>query len=301
MRSLTVRVSVTTVAVALASYGIASIWLSSPIASSTPWLWCILLILKCLLLSTFVMGTLSLVLLLLWCKRNVGITHEGAKCARALPSKLGPCPYHKLDGREITCFTYNSDLHLMRFAKGLMCVARKDQYVVAKPYTVSFKLGNGDSKCITVPKGMLSDLSSAPFPLQCIVGRVGPHLEATIVHDYLYVAWQDYTNIECVSDKSYAKECDKNDSTCIEMTQGERRKFADRLMLEGMRESGMGCMAYLIYWGVRIGGGCTFRGKNPLRYVDLGECNCGEGAGCKHCDNDTSDGGSCCECASANA
>ncbi len=68
---------------------------------------------------------------------------------------------------------------------------KKDaDYIVALPYTVSFKL-DGETRSLTVPKGMLTDLVSVPSLARLIIGRVGPHLEAAIVHDFLYIAWQD--------------------------------------------------------------------------------------------------------------
>lgn len=318
MRFLTIfKVLVTALAVALAAYGISSIWCPVYLAgleTLISWLCCVLSYTDSALLSALIFLVLLLVLFLLWrkrrsevihcllSKRNSDVTHEGTKCARSFLPKLPPCPYYKLNGKEIACFKYKSDLHLMRFAKGIKSVARKDQYVVAKPYTVSFKLGNGSSKCITVPKGMLTDLSSAPFPLRCIVGRVGPHLEATIVHDYLYIAWQDYEEAGCVCDAECAKKCDEKDSRCAEMTQAEKREFADRIMLEGMKASGMGCKAYLIYWVIRVGGGCVFLGRNQLRYVDLGKCKCSDDSRCTSGDGNAScDCGSRCECESAEA
>ncbi len=37
---------------------------------------------------------------------------------------------------------------------------------------------------------MLTDLASVPRVARGIVGKVGPHLEASIVHDFLFIAWQ---------------------------------------------------------------------------------------------------------------
>ena len=42
---------------------------------------------------------------------------------------------------------------------------------------------------LLVPKGTPTDFSSVPAALRPIVSRVGAHLEASIVHDYLYDAW----------------------------------------------------------------------------------------------------------------
>jgi hypothetical protein len=66
---------------------------------------------------------------------------------------------------------------------------REASYITIEPYTVDFMV-DGARKSVTVPAGMLTDLTSVPRLVRNIVGRVGPHLEAAIVHDYLYVAWQ---------------------------------------------------------------------------------------------------------------
>ena len=94
---------------------------------------------------------------------------------------------------------------------------------------------------IRAPRGTLTDLSSAPRLLRPFVGRVGPHLEATVVHDYLYVGWQVF-NLTPTDDM---------------------RLFSDKVMLAAMLASGMGCKAYAIYWAIRLFGTCIFYGRNP--------------------------------------
>ena len=43
------------------------------------------------------------------------------------------------------------------------------------------------------PAGMLTDLATSRWFTKPVLGRVGPHLEAAIIHDYLSIAWQDVT------------------------------------------------------------------------------------------------------------
>ncbi len=62
-------------------------------------------------------------------------------------------------------------------------------YVVLEDYTVEFKF-NGVLRQFTVPKGMLTDLCSIPRIFRIMFGRVGPWLEAAIVHDALFCLWQ---------------------------------------------------------------------------------------------------------------
>ncbi len=100
-----------------------------------------------------------------------------------------PDPYPG-DFEKVTDFKYETRLALAREPDALENAARaKVSYIVDEDYTVSFKV-HGADRSVTVPRGMLTDLASVPRAARSIVGAVGPHLEASIVHDYLYIAWQ---------------------------------------------------------------------------------------------------------------
>ena len=106
------------------------------------------------------------------------------------------------------------------------------------------------------------------------VGRVGPHLEASIIHDYLYIAWQ-VKNVDATE---------------------ERRRFADDLMLAAMKAAGMGCKADIIYRAIRLFGKPVFEGRNPepliLCSTELPKC-CGNEADerteCADCESRSSE------------
>ena len=92
--------------------------------------------------------------------------------------------------QQVTDFQYTSRLVLAREPDVLLMRDKaKVSYIVDQDYTVAFKVDSVD-KSLTVPRGMLTDLSSVPWGARNIVDRVGPHLEASIVHDYLFIAWQ---------------------------------------------------------------------------------------------------------------
>ncbi len=150
--------------------------------------------------------------------------------------------------KDISGFGYDSDLRVARRRAGLSCRDREAQYIVAERYSVSFDLDHR-RRTITVPRGMLSDLASVPRPFRWLVGRVGPHLEASIIHDYLYIAWQRQN---LPPDK-------------------HMRRFADRLMLIAMNAAGMRCKARLIYWAVRLFGCWAFFDRNPGPLVLCGD------------------------------
>lgn len=259
---------------AVAIYGLASVWSTISLTVSVPWLWYALRLAQDIVVSGLIVVPAFVVLGMIWCKGFRSKIGEGNKCVEFDLRKVQANPYPRDPKGKITAFEYKSDLHLLRFSMGLKGVSRKDQYIVAAPYTVSYQL-NGSKRTITVPKGMLTDLSSAPFPLNSIVGRVGPHLEATIVHDYLYVAWQD---------QEHGLDTEAN------------RKFADKIMLEGMKASGMRCMAYLIYAVIYVFGCLAYYGRDSIRYVYLSDCKSCNDKDCK-CD----DRNSCDDCCSRGA
>ena len=98
-------------------------------------------------------------------------------------------PYPR-EFERVSDFNYDSPLVLARMPHVL--VRRKlagVSYIVFQDYTVSFSV-DGEPTTLTVPRGMLTDLASVPRLARSFVGKVGPHLEASIVHDYLFIAWQ---------------------------------------------------------------------------------------------------------------
>jgi Protein of unknown function (DUF1353) len=94
---------------------------------------------------------------------------------------------------------------------------------------------------------MLTDLASVPRVARWLVDRVGPHLEAAIVHDFLYIAWQD------VAGGRGARE--------------EDRRFADELMRVAMESAKVGATSrFVIHNAVRSFGGRAFEEPNERRY-----------------------------------
>ncbi len=104
-------------------------------------------------------------------------------------------PYPDGDWSEITEIEYIDPLILRRNVKGLVFRRDKDKdalYILAEDYRIRYRLDGEDTdRFVTAPQGMLTDLASVPRLARPVVGKVGPHLEASIVHDFLYIAWQD--------------------------------------------------------------------------------------------------------------
>ena len=160
-------------------------------------------------------------------------------------------PYPDEDWSEITAFEYGTPLHLYRAIESVQRREGVDaDYIVWRDYSVRYRLDEEDEfREITVPGGMLTDLASVPSVARSVVGRVGPHLEASIVHDFLYIAWQDV-------DGRGARD--------------EDREFADKLMRVAMEKAGVsGWKRFIIYNAVRTFGGGPYRREDDTRYVKI--------------------------------
>lgn len=93
--------------------------------------------------------------------------------------------------KKITKFKFINNLYLARAKKAIVSGGNREaEYIVAGTYACSCEV-DGKNWNIEIPSGMLTDLASVPALARPLVGRVGPHLEAAIVHDFLFVAWQD--------------------------------------------------------------------------------------------------------------
>jgi hypothetical protein len=104
-------------------------------------------------------------------------------------------PYPPKGWKRIGDFRYDSHLYLMRAKKRIQRGGdRESQYLTATEYVCSYRLDDEPQRReIRVPSGMLTDLASVPWAARLVVNRIGPHLEAAIMHDFLFIAWQDVT------------------------------------------------------------------------------------------------------------
>ncbi|MCZ6588301.1 MAG: DUF1353 domain-containing protein, partial [Alphaproteobacteria bacterium] len=97
-------------------------------------------------------------------------------------------PYPTGEWSEISDFKYLTPMILRREAEAVKNRGDKEkdaEYILGEEYRVSYKL-DGQDREIKVPRGMLTDLSSAPrIATLAGIGRVGTHLEASLVHDFM--------------------------------------------------------------------------------------------------------------------
>lgn len=252
------RIACSVVVIVLAGIALTVIW-NPDVFASVDWLIAILFDLS-LTLVVLLVALASIAWC--WCPApRVRVDSSDHETRDATDNEELPCPYPATYNKQlISGFQYSSDLHLVRLKKRLPEIGPEEQYIVAKDYEVCFRL-NDSKRSVKVPRGMLSDLATVPIVFRWVVGRVGPHLEATIVHDYLYMAWQ-------LESKSAS-----------EKKMSEMRRFSDDLMFAAMKEAGMGCKAHLIYIAVRLFGRCIFhrKKKKPLILPSEHWSNCSDG------------------------
>lgn len=148
--------------------------------------------------------------------------------------------------RDVQTVEFVSPLVLRRNIRGIKRGDHEVSYILDRAYRVTAVI-DGVFWNITVPEGMLTDLASVPWWGRWFAGRVGKHLEAAIVHDFLYIAWQDIDG---------------------EVDMDAARLFADRVFLAGMKAAGVGWLRRTVmYSAVRVAGGRLFRSRDEPRYV----------------------------------
>lgn len=137
---------------------------------------------------------------------------------------------------------YVDPLVLIRFPEALQMEKGTDpRYVLERDYRVVIS-AEGQTWEITAPAGMKTDLASVPALFRVFVGRVGRHLEAAVVHDYLYATLNQQPA-----------------GAALEA----RRRFADEVMLVLMQAAKVP-LAWPIFLAVRLFGGRSVRRRVPV-------------------------------------
>jgi len=116
-------------------------------------------------------------------------------------------PYPDAGDVEVSNFAYFDVLHLARHPKAPPDLGSRAKWQVSRDYRVQFDVAAGGQRWrqeLAVPRGLFNDLSSVPRPLWSLIGPIGPHLEASIVHDYLYMAWTDHRDTPRRADRDFA-------------------------------------------------------------------------------------------------
>lgn len=108
-------------------------------------------------------------------------------------------PYPPTTDFRIVDVRYADHLQIVRYAARPKGSPDDSEWQLSEDYVlevdIDYQADKGDIRHetwrLTVPQGMYSDLSSVPAFGRWIVSKVGPHLEASVIHDYLYLKWTD--------------------------------------------------------------------------------------------------------------
>ena len=160
------------------------------------------------------------------------------KCFACLPdAHENPYPDRQVEVGDVAL---QSDLVLLRTREALINRDNgEDVYLLGAPFRVTWKGDGGAGGEITVPAGFITDLTSVPPLFRLFVSRAGPWLEAAVVHDYLYIAWQ-------LVDGRGPRDLD--------------RKFADDIMFAAMKEANVSAWRrWGIYLALRVAGRWTYQ------------------------------------------
>ncbi|MYJ94555.1 MAG: DUF1353 domain-containing protein [Proteobacteria bacterium] len=159
--------------------------------------------------------------------------------------KIVPNPYPSVKWKEVE-FQYLEDQNLL-LQRNASRVSHRALAVVCKNYEIHYTLDNGKYEgSIIVPATFITDGISIPKWATKLTGikRWGKGIEAAVVHDYLYVAWQ------YMGKKRGPKRKDK--------------KFADELFRAGLLAAGVSknktCLMYLA--SDSDTGWAIYKGKN---------------------------------------
>lgn len=95
----------------------------------------------------------------------------------------------------ITDYFQLDDLHLLRWRLRPPNIAA--QFQIARDFRVQFRISDAPKRTVlTVPNGMLTDLASIPQVAQAAISKLGPHIEAAVVHDYLCTREGDFEDAD---------------------------------------------------------------------------------------------------------
>jgi len=169
---------------------------------------------------------------------------------RAAPPR--PVDPYPADWHRVSDFEYLSPLSLIRPVANLIDRLGEDgDYVLQHDFDCAVRV-DGRRHVMTAPRGLVTDLTSVPPGLRGLVGRVGPWLEAAIIHDYLYVAWSFLPG---------------------RAPQERDRLFADEVMRLAMEAARVRARRrWAIYLGLRALGARAYARADPDRaFADLGD------------------------------
>ena len=122
--------------------------------------------------------------------------------------KPGRDPFPVTAIAKITDLEYLDELKFVRHARVHVKKTPQSLWQLSADFgarmTAHPKGGDPYPLTITAPRGLYTDLASVPKALWWVVGPIGRHLEASIIHDYLYMAWSDFRDAAVRRDWDFA-------------------------------------------------------------------------------------------------
>ena len=136
---------------------------------------------------------------------------------------------------------YLTELVVRRYRRGIPGRA----FITAEPLEVQMP----DGSRLRAPASMATDLASVPRAFRPFFDRLGPMLEASVIHDAAYCG-QLQLRFEHRGSLQWP-------------LAGLNRREADRAFWELLRAAGVGrCRAWLLWCAVRVGGRRAWRGRS---------------------------------------
>ena len=124
------------------------------------------------------------------------------------PWNPGRNPFPHQPITRITGFEYLDELKFVRHATVHVDKQPKSLWQLSADFRVRLIVhpagGEPYPTTIRAPRGLYTDLASVPKAFWWLVGPIGRHLEASIVHDYLYMAWTDFREKATRQDWTFA-------------------------------------------------------------------------------------------------
>jgi len=105
---------------------------------------------------------------------------------------VNPYPLAPLSDEGLTDCAFLDPLDL-RFHR-VPLTPNAGNWQLLRDFRFQFRIPEESSlRTIAAPRGMCTDLASVPKLLWPIIGPYGDHLGASIIHDYLFMAWTDFS------------------------------------------------------------------------------------------------------------
>lgn len=169
--------------------------------------------------------------------------HAGRAAVAGGGRRVASIGYHEVMAPRLTDFRYMASLHLRRDLQG------RGRWIIVD-LTYPFVWEEDDTRWYkgTVPANFETDLASIPQPVQWLISKLDAHVEAAVVHDYLYRFGARGIELELTN--VFGRPC----TPPRFVTRTIDRRTADRVFLAAMRTARVARWKRgLMFLAVRVG------------------------------------------------